>query len=91
MKLLNDRHDYNLDIVLLSVDEGITGYRDDSLEVIQTVNTCVTVYQLKGRYMYNIGTKLPNCFSNVNLMWSWSSYQLSQKMIQSEVLSEKTL
>ena len=33
MKLLNERHDYGLDIVLLSIDEGITGYRDDSLEV----------------------------------------------------------
>lgn len=33
MKLLNDRYDYGLKLVLLSIDEGITGYRDDSLEV----------------------------------------------------------
>jgi len=33
LKLLNDRHDYGVKLVLLSVDEGITGYRDDSLEV----------------------------------------------------------
>ena len=33
MTLLNERHDYGLDLFLLSVDEGITGYRDDSLEV----------------------------------------------------------
>ena len=33
MKVLNDRHDYGLKLILLSVDEGITGYRDDSLEV----------------------------------------------------------
>lgn len=33
MTLLNKRHDYGLDLFLLSVDEGITGYRDDSLEV----------------------------------------------------------
>lgn len=33
MKLLNERHDYGLKLVLLSIDEGITGYRDDSLEV----------------------------------------------------------
>ncbi|TPX37989.1 hypothetical protein SmJEL517_g00233 [Synchytrium microbalum] len=32
MKLLNERHEYGLDLFLLSVDEGITGYRDDSLE-----------------------------------------------------------
>jgi len=34
LKLLNERHKYGLDLQLLSVDEGITGYRDDSLEVI---------------------------------------------------------
>jgi cytoplasmic tRNA 2-thiolation protein 1 len=33
MKMLNERYSYGLDLVLLSVDEGITGYRDDSLEV----------------------------------------------------------
>jgi hypothetical protein len=34
MKLLNERYQYGLELFLLSVDEGITGYRDDSLEVI---------------------------------------------------------
>ena len=33
MKLLNDRYNYGLELFLLSIDEGITGYRDDSLEV----------------------------------------------------------
>jgi len=33
MSVLNLRHDYGLDLFLLSIDEGITGYRDDSLEV----------------------------------------------------------
>lgn len=32
MKTLNDRYNYGLDLYLLSIDEGITGYRDDSLE-----------------------------------------------------------
>lgn len=35
MKLLNDRYNYGLKLVLLSVDEGITGYRDDSLETVK--------------------------------------------------------
>ena len=35
MTTLNKRHDYGLDLFLLSVDEGITGYRDDSLEVMK--------------------------------------------------------
>lgn len=35
MKTLNERHHYELDLVLLSVDEGIKGYRDDSLETVK--------------------------------------------------------
>ena len=37
LKTLNERYDYGLDLFLLSIDEGITGYRDDSLEVRPTV------------------------------------------------------
>lgn len=37
LKTLNQRYDYGVNLVLLSVDEGITGYRDDSLEVIPGV------------------------------------------------------
>lgn len=35
MKVLNMRYDYGLQLMLLSVDEGITGYRDDSLETVK--------------------------------------------------------
>nr|XP_033800403.1 cytoplasmic tRNA 2-thiolation protein 1 isoform X3 [Geotrypetes seraphini]XP_033800404.1 cytoplasmic tRNA 2-thiolation protein 1 isoform X3 [Geotrypetes seraphini]XP_033800405.1 cytoplasmic tRNA 2-thiolation protein 1 isoform X3 [Geotrypetes seraphini] len=35
LKVLNERHDYGLALLLLSVDEGITGYRDDSLETVK--------------------------------------------------------
>src|ERR1700742_2835874 len=35
MKTLNERYDYGLDLHLLSVDEGISGYRDDSLETVK--------------------------------------------------------
>ena len=35
MKCLNDRHDYGLNLMLLSIDEGISGYRDDSLETVK--------------------------------------------------------
>lgn len=34
MKLLNERHDYGLELFLLSIDEGIAGYRDHSLETV---------------------------------------------------------
>ena len=34
MKTLNERYQYGLELFLLSIDEGITGYRDDSLEVV---------------------------------------------------------
>lgn len=36
MKTLNERYQYGLELFLLSIDEGITGYRDDSLEVSQS-------------------------------------------------------
>ncbi|KAF6135675.1 hypothetical protein GIB67_028246 [Kingdonia uniflora] len=32
---LNHRHNYGLDLFLLSIDEGIIGYRDDSLETVK--------------------------------------------------------
>lgn len=32
---LNERYKYGLDLFLLSIDEGITGYRDDSLETVK--------------------------------------------------------
>ncbi|KAL3241321.1 Ncs6p RNJ42_03413 [Nakaseomyces bracarensis] len=35
LKLLNERYDYGIDIVLLSIDEGIVGYRDDSLATVK--------------------------------------------------------
>ncbi|KAK5645565.1 hypothetical protein RI129_006865 [Pyrocoelia pectoralis] len=35
LKVLNERFDYGLKLVLLSIDEGITGYRDDSLDTVK--------------------------------------------------------
>ena len=35
LKQLNDRYNYGLELILLSIDEGITGYRDDSLESVK--------------------------------------------------------
>jgi cytoplasmic tRNA 2-thiolation protein 1 len=35
LKLLNERYSYGLELFLLSIDEGITGYRDDSLETVK--------------------------------------------------------
>ncbi|KAL4075664.1 cytoplasmic tRNA 2-thiolation protein 1 [Scleroderma citrinum] len=35
MKTLNERYNYGLELYLLSIDEGITGYRDDSLETVK--------------------------------------------------------
>lgn len=34
LSLLNRQHDYGLDLFLLSIDEGISGYRDDSLSTV---------------------------------------------------------
>ena len=35
LKTLNERHNYGLQLILLSIDEGIKGYRDDSLETVK--------------------------------------------------------
>ena len=35
LKTLNERYGYGLELVLLSIDEGIRGYRDDSLETVK--------------------------------------------------------
>ena len=35
LNVLNRRHDYGLRLLLLSIDEGIVGYRDDSLETVK--------------------------------------------------------
>ncbi|KRT79639.1 hypothetical protein AMK59_7617 [Oryctes borbonicus] len=35
LKLLNEKYQYGLKLVLLSIDEGITGYRDDSLKTVE--------------------------------------------------------
>lgn len=35
LKKLNERYNYGVELVLISVDEGITGYRDDSLESVK--------------------------------------------------------
>ncbi|KAF4122686.1 cytoplasmic tRNA 2-thiolation protein 1 [Geosmithia morbida] len=35
LKTLNERYNYGVELILLSVDEGIKGYRDDSLETVK--------------------------------------------------------
>ena len=41
MCLLNKKYNYGLDLCLLSIDEGITGYRDDSLQVNYIFISCI--------------------------------------------------
>lgn len=35
LKTLNERYNYGVELILLSIDEGIKGYRDDSLETVK--------------------------------------------------------
>ena len=71
LSLLNTRHDYGLDLLLLSVDEGISGYRDDSLDTVKRnelqYNIPLTIVSYKQLYGWTmdeivkeIGTK-NNC------------------------------
>ena len=54
MTTLNQRYDYGLHLELLSVDEGITGYRDDSLETVkknqETYQLPLTIVSYKDLY-----------------------------------------
>lgn len=51
---LNQRYNYGLNLELVSVDEGITGYRDDSLETVKlnssTYNLPLTIVSYKDLY-----------------------------------------
>jgi cytoplasmic tRNA 2-thiolation protein 1 len=69
--LLNERYDYGLDLCLLSIDEGISGYRDDSLDTVkrneQTYGIPLHVFSYKDLYGWTmdeivkaVGTK-NNC------------------------------
>ena len=54
MTTLNKRYDYGLELELLSIDEGIIGYRDDSLETVkknqQTYAVPLTIVSYKELY-----------------------------------------
>lgn len=49
MKLLNERYDYGLDLCLLSIDEGISGYRDASLDVRFETERLVLISSRSGK------------------------------------------
>ena len=54
MCVLNQRYNYGLNLELVSVDEGITGYRDDSLETVKlnqiTYNIPLTIVSYQELY-----------------------------------------
>ncbi|CAG9309884.1 unnamed protein product [Blepharisma stoltei] len=65
LDLLNKRHNYGIELHLLSIDEGIVGYRDDSLvtvkrnqEVYQLPLTIVSYSELFGWTMDQIVKKI---------------------------------
>lgn len=39
LKVLNERHNYGVNLILLSIDEGIKGYRDPSLDTVKRNST----------------------------------------------------
>ena len=58
LKTLNERYDYGIELFLLSVDEGIKGYRDDSLETVarneQQYEIPLKVLSYKDLYGYSM-------------------------------------
>lgn len=58
LTLLNERHGYGLQLFLLAIDEGIRGYRDDSLETVarneQEYNVPLTVVSYEQMYGWSM-------------------------------------
>jgi cytoplasmic tRNA 2-thiolation protein 1 len=58
MTTLNKRYDYGLHLQLLSIDEGIKGYRDDSLETVKknqiTYELPLTIVSYKDLYNWTM-------------------------------------
>ena len=72
MQVLNERHNYGLELFLLSIDEGISGYRDHSLEEVKyhanTFGLPLKILSYKGEAM---ATLQANKVSNSDL-YNWS-------------------
>ena len=66
MHTLNKRKEYHLDLELIAIDEGIVGYRDDSLEVVkyqqEHYNIPLTILSFKDLY----GTSMDEIQSKSN-------------------------
>jgi cytoplasmic tRNA 2-thiolation protein 1 len=65
MTLLNARYSYGLDLHLLSIDEGIAGYRDDSLETVK-----------RNQIQYN----LPLTILSYKELYGWSMDEIVQQI-----------
>ncbi|EWC44081.1 cytoplasmic tRNA 2-thiolation protein 1 [Drechslerella stenobrocha 248] len=65
LKNLNQRYDYGVEFVLLSIDEGIHGYRDDSLE---TVKRNATQYEME------------LCIVGYDSLYGWTMDQVVDKV-----------
>ena len=61
LEKLNREHDYGLNLFLLSIDEGIMGYRDGSLETVnQLQSTAVTSCVISGAFRIHHGRDCPS-------------------------------
>jgi cytoplasmic tRNA 2-thiolation protein 1 len=72
LSLLNQRYDYGLDLYLLSIDEGITGYRDDSLEVSFLPCTDQTKLIIQTVKQNQIEYGLPLKILSYNELYGWT-------------------
>ncbi|KAA0193974.1 Cytoplasmic tRNA 2-thiolation protein 1 [Fasciolopsis buskii] len=83
LKLLNERHNYGAELLLLSIDEGIAGYRDDSLE---TVKRNQSQYNLPLTILsYQVGFLMSNKFWIVHFeqdLFGWSMDAIVKKIGQ---------
>ncbi|KAA3676119.1 cytoplasmic tRNA 2-thiolation protein 1, partial [Paragonimus westermani] len=86
MKLLNTRYNYGVELMLLSIDEGISGYRDESLETVRRNQKqyCLPLTILSYKVNTLVESLLPY-LSRIYLDGPW--IQLSELLGKSEIVS----
>ncbi|EPS37323.1 hypothetical protein H072_9003 [Dactylellina haptotyla CBS 200.50] len=65
LKTLNERYNYGVEFVLLSIDEGIHGYRDDSLETVK-----------RNAVQYSMEL----CILGYDMLYGWTMDQVVEKV-----------
>ena len=75
LQVLNERHNYGLELYLLSIDEGISGYRDHSLDEVKyhanTFGLQLKILSYKGQFSIWLSVYFHDFYINFStVQWS---------------------